>query len=175
MSRARSEISARGDIPVPLLVEPGGAEFAYPSEEFEVVQTESSEPDPEGRIYRDREGMIELETIVVPNTSAGDSSFRVHLVFEPNTSKQAHWNNEAGDMVIWMSPPDGWAVDRQRHVLRVPEAATSSEVRRAEVELDRFDDEATTSSIPGYALYYVCEDVDGTCLFRRHDFVIEAE
>ena len=27
--------------------------------------------------------------------------------------------------------------------------------------------------IPGYALYYVCEDIDGTCLYRRQDLEVE--
>jgi hypothetical protein len=95
------------------------------------------------------------------------------LSFQPNLTKEVHWNNEAGDMVIWLSPPEDWSVDKQHHVLPVPEVATSGEVRRVEFELERLSEQATTSSIPGYALYYVCEDVDGTCLFRRRDFVIE--
>jgi hypothetical protein len=27
--------------------------------------------------------------------------------------------------------------------------------------------------IPGYALYYVCEDVEGLCLYRRQDLELQ--
>jgi hypothetical protein len=47
--------------------------------------------------------------------------------------------------------------------------------RRVEFELRVPEAAATGSvSIPAYALYYVCEDVDGTCVYRRQDFTIEA-
>ena len=28
-------------------------------------------------------------------------------------------------------------------------------------------------TIPGYALYYVCEDVNGICMYRRQDLEVE--
>ena len=30
-------------------------------------------------------------------------------------------------------------------------------------------------TVPAYALYYVCEDIDGTCLYRRQDVSLEVE
>ena len=48
---ARREIMARGETPAQLLLEPGGAEFAYPSESFERTKTVQEEPDPRGRIF----------------------------------------------------------------------------------------------------------------------------
>ena len=29
-----------------------------------------------------------------------------------------------------------------------------------------------TVEVPGYTLYYVCQEADGVCLFRRQDFVV---
>jgi hypothetical protein len=37
------------------------------------------------------------------------------------------------------------------------------------------DAEPGRIAIPAYALYYVCEDVDGTCLFRRQDVLLEVQ
>jgi len=45
---ARTEITARGETPVPLQVEPRGSEFASPVERFEVAQASVKEPDPWG-------------------------------------------------------------------------------------------------------------------------------
>ena len=45
---ARKEITARGDHPVDLRVEPSGAEFAQPSRRFSAQDDETSAPDPKG-------------------------------------------------------------------------------------------------------------------------------
>ncbi len=70
----------------------------------------------------------------------------------------------------------GWAVDKQS--LKVPNAAgeVSDEVRTLEFE-SRSPDNASTGSvnIEVYALYYVCEDVDGQCLCRRQDVTIRID
>jgi tetratricopeptide (TPR) repeat protein len=172
---ARDEISARGETPIQLVVEPGGAEFADPAEEFQAMQSDAEEPDPSGRIRRDTEGMVLVETILVPHTSERESAFRVHLVFNPALGKKAHWNNEAGNMEVWVSPPGNWSVDRRHLVYRVPPQAVSEEERRVEFELRGPQGFAGRLSVPSYALYYVCEDVDGTCLYRRQDISIELE
>ncbi|MGW8179146.1 MAG: tetratricopeptide repeat protein [bacterium] len=172
---ARTEITARGEKAVDLMVEPGGAEFALPATEFKSSEAAEKEPDPKARIRRDIEGMVEVETILVPHTSAGESSFRAHLVFSPASVKEAHWNNEADDMEIWISPPQGWTVDRQHLWVRVPEDAVSEEVRRVEFELNGPRGFSGKEVVPAYALYYVCEDIDGTCLYRRQDILIEVK
>jgi hypothetical protein len=35
--------------------------------------------------------------------------------------------------------------------------------------------EAGDMEIPAFALYYVCEDVKGTCLYRRQDVSVRVE
>jgi tetratricopeptide (TPR) repeat protein len=172
---ARKEISARGEVPIPLVVEPGGAEFAHPAKDFESAKGVIAEPDPEGKIRRDLEGMIRVETILVPNTSEGESSYRAHLVLRPVPEKKAHWNNEADDMEIWVSPPKDWLVNSQHLVYRVPAGAVSEEERRIEFEVRGPSGFAGRTNISAYALYYVCEDVDGTCLYRRQDITLEVE
>ena len=38
-----------------------------------------------------------------------------------------------------------------------------------------YDAAAGTVDIPVYALYFVCEDIQGTCLYLRQDVVVKAE
>ncbi len=79
-------------------------------------------------------------------------------------------------MVFWVNPPDGWEVDvRQVTVARPPEIV-SLEPRRVEFEI-RSPENAPAGrvAVPGYALYYVCEDVNGTCLYRRQDVTVELD
>ena len=65
---AREEIRARGQVPSGLAVEPGGAELAKPATGFEGAKSTKVEPDPEGRISRDKRRFIDIETTVVPST-----------------------------------------------------------------------------------------------------------
>ena len=169
--QARVDISGRGEDPSPLVAEPGGAEFADRATTF-TSDGESREPDPQGKIHRDKGHLVEAESIVVPPTRDSGAAARVHLVFRPLAAMDAHWNNEVAGLVVWVDPPPGWEIDRR--LLTVPNPATvvSDEVRRVEFELQQTVDASPPgSSIRGsaYALYYVCEGIDGTCLYRRQD------
>jgi hypothetical protein len=170
---AREAIAARGEIPVTLSVEPGGAEYASPVDRLVTEGTDAEEPDPKGRIYRDDKPLILTETIVVPSVVAPGASARAHVVMRPDEKAKAHWNNEVDDLVLWVSPPPGFAVDRPLHRLALPPEPVSHETRRVELEIQTPEDFSGKRSIPAYALYYVCEDVDGTCLFRRQDIELE--
>ena len=170
---ARKEILARGEAPRPLVVEPGGAELAYPSKSLVESGSNALEPDPGSRIQTDQEGLIRVRSVVVPNTSDGELSARVHVLFSPDLGKKAHWNNEAGDMRVWLGPPENLKIDNKLFVLEVPREEVSQETRRAEFELRSEAKLRGNMTIPGYALYYVCEDVTGTCLYRRIDFDVE--
>ena len=48
----------------------------------------------------------------------------------------------------------------------------SQEVRTVEYDATLPAAAGTRVTIPGYALYYVCEDVNGVCMFRRHDITV---
>ncbi|MFQ5777391.1 MAG: hypothetical protein ACE5IP_05240 [Terriglobia bacterium] len=173
---ARRDIRARGETPVPLRVEPGGAEFAHPARSFAASQTPQAEPDLRGRIYRDKGRFVEVETTAVPTALIPGASARMHVVFRPNLAIKAHWNNEVDDLVFWVNPPTGWQVDARELTVANPPATVSQETRKVEFEV-----QAPASmkpgpvTIPGYALYYVCEDVNGTCLYRRQDVALKVE
>ncbi len=173
---ARGEVQARGERPAPLRVEPGGAEFTRPARKFTATSAVRDEPDPKGRILRDEGRFIQVETIVVPDTTSEGTSARVHVVFRPNLANKAHWNNEVDDLLFWTNPPDGWLVDSR--VLTVANAPqpVSQETRKVEFELRSAERIRTGSvTIPAYGLYYVCEDVNGICMYRRQDVRIKVE
>jgi hypothetical protein len=173
VTTARKEIGARGETPVPLSVEPGGAEIAHPEKAFAPAATDVREPDPQGRILRDDGRLVKIETVVVPDTKAAEASDRVHVVFRPNPALKAHWNNEAGSMVFWINPPYGWNVDQRRLTVPNPLQPVSKETRAIEFEVKGPKQKGTGPvTLPAYALYYVCEDVNGVCMYRRQDVPI---
>ena len=176
VNEARSEIYARGEQPVELTVEPGGAEFARPAETFEVVAAARTEPDPQGRIWRDDGSYTDVETTVVPTRVQPGATLRAHVKFAPRAAAKAHWNNEVDDLIFWVRPPPGWKVDRQAITVPNPSEIVSQEARRVEFEVSTpAGCTPGAYEIPGYALYYVCEDVNGVCLYRRQDVTLSVE
>lgn len=173
VNEARREISARGEVPSQLRVEPGGAEFAYPSEDFQSAQAQKEEPDPRGRIFRDEAEFVTAEITLVPARIVPGESARVHVVFRPNLDIKAHWNNEVDDLVFWVNPPPGWQVDEQFLTVANGPQVVSLEDRKVEFELYSPEGASLSVTVPAYALYYVCEDIDGTCLYRRQDVSLE--
>lgn len=176
IAKARDEIRARGETPALILVEPGGAEIAQPSKELASVQSERAEPDADGRITRDPKNYVQVETIVAPSTDATQRAVRAHLVFRVNEKLKAHWNNEVEDMEVWLSLPEGWRADSRVQTASSPEVELSTEVREVEFELYSPPDAPPgETEIKGYALYYVCEDVDGVCMYLRRDISISVK
>ena len=169
VENARREIRARGDDPVDLVVEPGGAEFAQPLRSFEAAEA-AEEPDPDERIRKDPGKLIRVETTVVPRAVPAGGTARVHVSFRPNGATGAHWNNEARDLRFWVSLPEGWEVDRQTQTVPRPREVVSLETRKVEFEVHApAEAGAGDLTLRAYALYYVCEDVKGACLYRRQD------
>ena len=178
VEQARSDIKARGEIPVELAVEPRGAELAQPSREFAVNDDELSgiaatHPDPQNRVYRDNgpeDLFVEAESVVVPARIEPGGSLRLHLIFRPRPG--AHWNNEAEPLSVWLNLPDGWQADRKTAMVASATAATSDEERRVEFELLAPEGQtAGNMEVVLEAFYNVCHD-DGICLFRRKDILV---
>jgi len=176
VATARQDIQARGEKPAPLLVEPAGAEFASPLKSFAADHFARQQPDAQGRVLREQEGFIDVEAALVPAAARSGESVRVHVAFRPNLERKAHWNNEAEDLVVWVDPPRGWEVSNRYLSVPNPKAVVSQETRTLEFEL-KCPEKALPGSvrIPTYALYYVCEDVNGICLYRRQDVVLEVQ
>jgi hypothetical protein len=114
-----------------------------------------------------------VETTVVPNTEAQEVSERVHVVFRPNRANKTHWNNETGNFVFWVDAPAAWTVSQHLTTIPNPSPEPSTEPREVEFEVKGPDrSHANGVTLPAYALYYVCEDVHGVCMYRRQDVPI---
>jgi hypothetical protein len=169
---ARREVAARGETPIPLAVEPGDSEFEKPDPRVAGAKAPASEPDPRGRIHRDRGEFVAVESAAVPDAPAPGDTVRVHVTFRPNLQTKAHWNNSADPLVYWMTPPAGARVAARAVVAPNADQEVSQETRTVEYDVKLPDGAATRVTIPGYALYYVCEDVNGVCMYRRHDITV---
>jgi tetratricopeptide (TPR) repeat protein len=177
VNTARREIVARGEEPAALVVEPGGAELAEPQREFAGDASTAGPPALDDRIYRDNGEYVTVEATMVPGAIAPGASARAHVSFVPNEAIKAHWNNEVDDLVFWIDAPAGWQLDRRVVTVPNPPQTVSNEPRKVELEIQAPQTAAGRYTLPGYALYYVCEDVNGICLYRRQDvsLVIEVE
>ena len=69
-------------------------------------------------------------------------------------------------------PPRGWQVDRHLLVAPQSEKPETSEARHLEFEVRVAEDAQGTIKLNVYAVYYVCEDVRGTCQYLRQDITI---
>lgn len=166
IDEARRDITERGEEPVALTVEPRGAELTGPVKRFMVSNTQKP-PALNINITRD-DGMVKIETAVVPSHVKPGGSARVHVFFRP--AEGVHWNNEAGNLVMWVSAPEGWSLSNPHLIHPVPtDRAVSREHRTVEFEVLASDQGA---ELEAYALYYVCKEESGACLFRRQDLKI---
>jgi len=76
-------------------------------------------------------------------------------------------------MLFWVSPAAGWRVSQRLVTFSNPPEAVSSEPREVEFEVRGPEQRRTPRvTIPAYALYYVCEGVNGICMYRRQDVPI---
>ena len=172
--QAEDEIRTRGEEPVALRTPPTASEASVPSRQFRAASGDAVSPDPEGRIIRDTAKLVDIEVTIVPSRIAPGGDGRVHIAFRPNTTRKAHWNNEGKPLRVWVDLPDRWRVTSRLMEAPQPESPESDEVRRFDfgIQTPR-DAPSVPSRLPAYALYYACEDVEGTCRFLRQDFDIE--
>lgn len=169
---AREDIEARGEPPTELVVEPHGAEFAQPASEIQEEGSVEKEPDPEARVRTDEKGLVEVETVVIPSNPRPGDSVRVHLILTPDQTRDAHWNNEAGDSEIWVDPAPGWKINDNHQHISVGTGDVSDEPRHLELEVAIPNTAETAETLTGYLLYYVCEGAAGVCIYLRRDLEI---
>jgi tetratricopeptide (TPR) repeat protein len=172
VEKAAREIEARGDKPIELKTLPTGSELAQPDRSFDTSEGDVASPDPQGRVYRDTKNMILTEVTVVPPLVKAGETVRVHVSLRPNVKLKAHWNNEAEPLQLWIDPPEGF--DVQPRLVAAPQGdkPETAEPRRLEFEVRAPAEASGTFKLNAYALYYVCEDVGGTCMFLRQDIPV---
>ncbi len=174
VEKARSDILARGETPIALAVEPSGSELAPPSRpELPDAAKAPANPDPTGRINRDRKNLVQAESVVTPARIRPGGRVRVCTTFRLDPKSKPLWNNEADGLVMWVGGTEG--VGRFAGVFKVqnPEQPETSEVRKLEFELSVGEDvQPGRIELPAYALYYVCEKSGGKCFYLRNDFIV---
>ncbi|MGA0437188.1 MAG: hypothetical protein ACO3PO_06405 [Limisphaerales bacterium] len=168
---ARSELLARGETPVPLKVEPSGAEIAKPIKDVDFEVTGASMPDPDGRIQRAAPGLIEWSHVSVSHTQRERRSIRVHMQWQPAANSSVEWNNEAEPLTFWLEATPGWKVQPASIQVPGPPMDHDREVRSLEFECQASED-AAALEIRGVALFSICESSGGPCLYRRLDWVL---
>ena len=110
---------------------------------------------------------------VVPPRIKPGASARVHVTMRPNEELKAHWNNEARPLVLWVNAPRGWRVGKRLITAEQGKEPETDEPRHLEFEVRSPADYRGTAKLQAYALYYVCEDVGGSCRFVRQDIPID--
>ncbi|HLF93499.1 MAG TPA: hypothetical protein VJB14_08550 [Planctomycetota bacterium] len=172
VEQARKDILARGEKPVDLVVEPMGSEIAPPSKGEAAGAVAVPDPDPQGKIHRD-DRFVSAEPVTVPARVRPGSRVRVRVTFRLNESAKGHWNNEGDPLALSVKLPGSVTLMEGGFHGPRPKEATSSEVRVLEFEAE-VSKEAPPGvlEIPAYAVYDVCEDVNGTCRHVRQDVTI---
>jgi tetratricopeptide (TPR) repeat protein len=173
VDEAEKDIRARGERPVPLATRPGGAEIARPVKALPPAQAEPRAPDPDGKVHRDADALVRAEATVVPARVRADQAVRIHVVFRLDPKQQAHWNNEAEPLRLWVEPPQGWHVSERLLQSVAVRAPVSGEERALEFEVKVPRHARNKVRLAAYALYHVCDDKGGQCRFLRLDVPVE--
>lgn len=130
-----------------------------------MTDIEEREPDPNGWVPSDDEGLVLVES----SAAAAGDGVRIELVLRPNSETGAHWNNEAGPTQLWLEASEGWALGQRLHAIPNPAADVSDEPRTFEFEVERVGGGSEAGVLRGYAVYFVCEGETGVCMSRRQD------
>ncbi len=189
IDQAGNEIKARGEQPVALAVEPTGSELiaaprgrrgrgeASKSSDDRGVVMQMHDRDPKGKVIRDSKNMVTIETVVTPARVRPGERVRVRATFRLDDKSRPYWNNEAGDgLAIWIDLPKVFELGEGESKYVKPAEAETRETRVLEFELTVSDKlPAGEVALPAYALYYVCENKGGKCLYLRQDFNVKFE
>jgi hypothetical protein len=90
-----------------------------------------------------------------------------------DAKQKAHWNNEAEPLRLWIDPPPRWLVVERLLTARAEPKAVSGEVRSLEFEIKAPVKATGKVRLTAYALYHVCDEIGGQCLYLRLDIPIE--
>lgn len=164
IAQARQEIVARGEKPHPLAIDPAGAEVLDRGNAGSVALAKY---DPDVKVPVDDKARVHIETIVTRSVKGESGRMRVRVVF---TVKDAYWNNEADPLSLHVNYPKGAKLSEPMMVHPQPKKAETKERRVLEFEI-AFDG-GGARELPAYALYSVCDKLEGTCRYLRQTFTV---
>ncbi len=178
IEEAKEAIVARGEEPPPLRVALEGSEIALPDRQGVQAQEASAnapaEPDPTGLLPLDIKGLVKFESVVAPAPATAGQNARIYLRFQPDQMQKVTWDNEAGELRVWVKTPEGLVLAQQYMESDIPRVSSSNELRSLEIEIGIPESLRGETSLEGYAMYYVCEG-DEACVYMRQDFVVPLE
>ena len=172
VTTAQNEIRQRGETPIPLPILPSGAEIAEPIREFVADKSSVTSPDPKGAIRRDLGPLIDATVTMVPTRVKPGETARVHVTLSPSSARRVFWNNEVDPLRLWIDSPPGWRVAQRLLTAPAGDRPETNEVRRLDFEVQVAPDAVDAGRLSACALYFVCEELGGTCLFLRQDIPI---
>ena len=173
VAQARREIQERGEQPVPLTVEPAGAELAEPRRLVDTHRSQADEPDPQDKLKHDTADAVRIKSVVVPSTDADQPGVRIHVMLTLRRDGDFVWNNEAEPLQLWVDSNEPLRPVAQLVELANPDAATSRERRVVEFDVTwPADNAASDPTLRAYAVYNLCNKQTGLCTIRRQDFQI---
>lgn len=170
IEQARTDITARGDKPHPLVTEPGEAELAIPSKRPGSVENLPPHPDPDGKLLCDTEERFLVMTAVVPHTKKPDRAVRGFIEIQPKAAHQAKWNDEAGLSTVHIKAPPGWIALPPVVTLMPTTHAPLSSARRVEFEMHREGASPNENPVATAEIFLQsCSGSEGLCQFLRRD------
>lgn len=177
IKKARNQIRARGEEPVDLRVEPRGSEIRFPDKQASAKSTKQiPAPDPEGKIQRDRQGLLNVQTISTPSRVRPGEDVRVRVHFQLNPEKKPYWNNEAQPLTMSVDLPEGLSLNTGQFQYPNDDRPETRGERILEYEVSvSTGRKEGTVTVPGYVLCNVCEKKQGVCRFVRKDFSVSFE
>src|SRR5262249_51579816 len=120
-------------------------------------------PDPDGKVHRDADNLIQSEVTVVPGQVRPGKSARVHLVLRPNPKKQIHWNTGRHALSLV------WAARLYRitspNTLLIHFFTETEE--KSKIESERQASEVVEPAWTGGRAYEILLEIEGTILHGR--------
>ncbi len=169
VEQAIREIADRGDQPVTMNVRLTDAETARPAREFVADQQAAANPDPEAKVFPDKDGKIQVSPSVVPAIVKKGDPVRVHLQL---TAQGGEFNHEAGPILLWIDEQSGGIPDKRLIEFTAGDEPAASKDRLLDFEFRTATDGGEKRTISGFLLCHVCDD-DGVCFYLRRNFSID--
>lgn len=172
IAQARQEITARGETPLPLLVEPRGAEITLPEKNLPKTKT-PPHPDPENKLPQDEQRLFNHIVVFVPHTDQKTEAYRVFVDMKP-FHQGTKWNDEAGPTTLRPVAPPNWTVHPEVIEFTPVKGTPANANRSIEFELRRSKpaDPFVETFPPTLSLQFflnVCHGEPEVCQFLRFD------
>ena len=173
VAQAREELADRGEKPIPLAVEPNGAELAKRARMMEVDDS-AVNPDPDGAITEDSGQWVRVHANTVPTSPQPGDVVAVHVGFK--VTGQAKWNHETTPLQVWIEQPAAESIKLSSQLIvdQTPyRTADSTQPVSISFEVQVPETQQQSFELKGFALFNICETQNGQCVYRRREFSVQ--